>query len=589
MSTMTSQCLEAAGITQVVWIDDFFASPSRDELAAAAYTHVEKLREQGRPRVDLPAFAAIDLTLGKSQVEDACVEVVEGLSGAELAGIVPQLAALSGVAVAETPAQADLSPDDFRQLREAFGPGLRTFSLGTWTSTGIKQFGSAGDDTLFFIDREFSREAGGIDGVDVLEQLVKQTKAFCIMLTHTCTEKDQEERRVELADTKELMPHRFCVLSKQQSNDFPIDPRFARAIRSVMTHRFNGEIAYAISETIQKSARDTVAVLTRQSVSDLEQVLFENPAEEGVLEYDVLLRVFDIQRRYALNQALQGAGIQKQIRTSRNFRQKTAALKSAKAPADMSLFREWREREVFEDGTALNGLNAPLVCGDVFEIEGTKRYLLLAQPCDLMIRENGKRRADVGLLALVNELLAGEVPVPGVASRYFDIKGVFKGGKQWRIDFQNPLIVELSVLDLAVFNADGAVQLRRDHPDPAMALTAGWARRLKRARADGFSKAGAAVAPSLGIGKSAGAVKPVFEGDLLRYPLRRIGRIDPGTATGILAAWATFQTRAALDYDFAKTDEPAANESQVNGGAQAQCASTPATDAGTNALPPSAG
>jgi hypothetical protein len=558
MKMMTSQCLAAAGIIQIVWIDDFFASPSRDELASAVHKQVEKLREQGRPNVDLPAFTGIDLTMGKSEVEDACVEILEGLSEAQLVDAVRGLATLSGVVVAEDPSQPDLSPDDFRQLREAFGAGLHTFSLGTWTSTGIKELGSAGRDTLFLIDKEFSREGAGMDGIDVLEQLVRQTSAFCIILTHTCTEVEQEQRRVEFAAAKGLMPHRFCVLSKQQSTDVPIDARFARAIRSVMTHRFSGEIAHAISEIIQKSAQETVAELTNQSVSDLERALFENPTEEGVLEYDVLLRVFDIQRRHALSQALRGDAIQNLIRASRNFRLKTASFGLTKPAAEMSFFREWREREVFEDGAGINGLNAPLACGDVFECEGAKRSILIAQPCDMMIRENGSRRAQAGLLVGANELPSEEAQPPAAGSRFFDLRGVFRGGKQWRIDFQNTVAVELSVLDWAVFNSDGSVQLRRDHPEPSIALPVGWARRLKRVKTEVFPEAAEPRVPSFAIGRHAAALRAVIEGDFVRFPLRRIGRVEPATATAILAAWATFQTRAALDYDFAHADSGAA-------------------------------
>jgi hypothetical protein len=34
-------------------------------------------------------------------------------------------------------------------------------------------------------------------------------------------------------------------------------------------------------------------------------------------------------------------------------------------------------------------------------------------------------------------------------------------------------------------------------------------------------------------------------------PVARVGRFEANTSTAILAAWATFQTRAALEHDFA--------------------------------------
>src|SRR5438034_137242 len=136
MKSMTSECLAAAGITKVVWIDDFFASPSRDALADAVIRHAEQLREQGNLKVDFFTFAGIDLTLPKGEVEDACIEIMEGMSEAQLAVAVDHLATLPGMTSLPEEPQPDLSPDDFKQLREAFGSGLRTFSLGTWTSAG---------------------------------------------------------------------------------------------------------------------------------------------------------------------------------------------------------------------------------------------------------------------------------------------------------------------------------------------------------------------------------------------------------------------------------------------------------------------
>lgn len=144
-------------------------------------------------------------------------------------------------------------------------------------------------------------------------------------------------------------------------------------------HRFNGEIAYTIHQTIRTTADRTAKELTKQSVSNLEQALFENSMDEGVLEYDVVLRVFDIEQRHALNNALQEAGIQNLLKIARKFRTLTASIGFASIQIDMSFFRELRRREVFLDGDGLNKLHTPLVCGDVFETEESQKYILLGR------------------------------------------------------------------------------------------------------------------------------------------------------------------------------------------------------------------
>jgi hypothetical protein len=585
---MIKDCLSAAGITAIVWIDDFFASPARDVLADAVHKHAERLKEKGSRKIDVPAFAKVDLTKSKNEIDDAIDEALEDMSDPQVAEAEKALAASSGTPVVDDTPQPDLPQADFHALQKAFGKHLQTFSLGAWTSSGITQFAAAGANTLFLVDKEFNREPGGIDGTKVLADIVNTTAAFCVMLTHTCTEADQEDRRVSIATTEGLLPHRFCVLSKQQSGSGAIEPRFERAIYTVMTHRFTGEIANALRSAITSSADQTTLELTKQSVFDLDLALFENSHREGVPEFDVVRRIFNIEERYSINQTLQNPEVQNQLRAARAFRQKTGALRASwLAPrADMSAFREWRKREVYEEGLGLNVLHASLSCGDIFETqaEAKDRYIFLAQPCDLMIRDNGRRRAEVGLLVLVIEAPSSAIADAGSSNRFFDIKGVFGPDKSWRVDFQSHIVADLDVLDLAVFNQDGVVQLRNDHPAPGIALPQGWQRRMNRIKPRFFKNASPVPPPPLGLGTDAAALFARIDDDWVHYPLRRIGRLESETAKAILAAWATFHTRAALEHDFAYIKVDLSGVKREPGGP-----TTPAPiSAPATALPPGA-
>jgi len=553
---MITECLTAAGIKTVVWIDDHFGNPSRDELAAAIRGRLQALKKSGKTAVGVGLFANVDLRKGENEVFDAAEELMEPLSDADLAAAEHELAELDQSYKPRSELQADLTDEQFANLQAALGPGLRTFGSGEWTSSGISEFRNASDETLFLIDREFTREPGGISGDDLLSDVVRDTQAYCIMLTHTCTEGQEDQRRVELAQTKQLNPFRFNVISKQQSGDPEnIDSRFSRSIYAVMTHRFTGGIARDISDTIKASADSTTLELARQSVFDLDQALFANSNSEGVPEFDVVLRVFHIQERQAISHTLSRPELQNRLRVARRFRQDTAQLRLQwpQPIADMSTFREWRRHEVLEEGAPLNQLHAPLACGDVFEsqTEPIRRYIVLAQPCDLMVRSRGERRNEVGLLVQVVE--TGVITAASSdVGRFYDIKGVFGSGKMWRVDFQKITVVDTSVMDLAVFNSDGAVQLTRDHPQPLIALPTGWQIRFERIKRRIFPKPTKTNTPTIGMGANIHALTPTTLADAVTYPLRRTGRLETNTATAILAAWATFQTRAALEHDFAK-------------------------------------
>jgi len=570
---MITECLSAAGITTIVWIDDFFASASREELVSAIQAHLRDFRASETNITSDPTFGAVDLTKSVAVVEDFADDLMESLTELELAEAERRLAAISGSSRLPGTPEPDLTPAEFRELQKALGEGLRTFSLAQWTSGGVTEFKSAAEDTLFLIDREFRREPSGLTGVDVLKDLVSRTTAFCVMLTHTCTEDSQEERRVEIAQSENLDAGSFSLLSKQQDRELgDMDSRFSRAIYAVMTHRFTGEIARTISDTIRTSAGITATELSKQSVFDLDQALFENSNREGVPEFDVVLRIFRVQERQAVNRALTDPKLQGRLQVARRFRRSTADLRKRWVPpkADMSAFREWRMHEVFEDGAGLNQMHAPLACGDVFESKTSpsRRYIFLAQPCDVMVREDGTRRNSLGLFVQVTEANPAEATTAALPSRYYDIKGVFGADRMWRIDFQKVTVVNAAVIELAVFNTDGSIALKRDHSNPAIVLPVGWQLRFERAKRRSFPKPDTVVLDPIGMGSNISILSGREDGDLVQYPLSRTGRLEPNTAMAILASWATFQTRAALEHDFAGTSPALARSDVPNAVAQ---------------------
>src|SRR5262245_61275593 len=166
---MVSQCLRAAGIRAVVWIDDYFAPPTRDELSNAIQDYIFKLKEMAVAKVDLVPFDEIDLRGPKNDVEDALADVLQDMPDGPMGEAAIRFAVLCGrPPPRSTPQADDLSPEEFEALRITFGEGLRTFSLGRWTSAGAQEYATASADTLFLIDKEFKREDAGFDGTTIL-------------------------------------------------------------------------------------------------------------------------------------------------------------------------------------------------------------------------------------------------------------------------------------------------------------------------------------------------------------------------------------------------------------------------------------
>ncbi|CAN5348954.1 hypothetical protein BH09VER1_BH09VER1_28160 [soil metagenome] len=562
---MIKACLKAAGITKVIWIDDFFAIPQRNELDEMLRKLLVDAKQIGQTEVAFEDFV-FDLAKSISSIHGQCDEIFPGLSDDKLRKFCE---VLKNVEITSPNKSAEIDPDltddEFSELKRELGNFLRFFSLGTWTSSGALEFKNADANTLFLIDKQFKRENPNYDGLDILKVLVEKTNAFCIMFTHTCTEKSQNEARVEFAISDRIPRHKFSVLSKQQEGATQISDRFARALFSAFTHRFTGELAFTLSESIKQKIESVAEELASQSVFDLDRAFFQNSKEEGVSEFDVLARIFSVAQKHSINSNLLSPELQEQIRKTREFRKNTSAYRIKWPGSDgMTFFRYWRKHEVFLDAKGLNSLHAPLCCGDVFKRkEGDVKYVFLAQPCDIMVRQDGRRRTSVGLLAPIKEGTLAQGESSGY--RFYEIRGVFDSDKTLRIDFLNVIVVDVCVLDLAVFNNEGEVEIIRDQPEPAIALTEGWLRRFKKAKALFFSPDGGKSLP-ITVGQKADEFEASLGANKVTYPLQRDGRFDATIATALMAGWATFQTRAALEHDFAFDEPQAIPEANMQAG-----------------------
>ena len=61
---------------------------------------------------------------------------------------------------------------------------------------------------------------------------------------------------------------------------------------------------------------------------------------------------------------------------------------------------EIQHKELYENPSYINKNHLPIELGDIFK-KGSKKYILLAQPCDLMIRSNGKREPELIRVPLI--------------------------------------------------------------------------------------------------------------------------------------------------------------------------------------------
>ena len=135
------------------------------------------------------------------------------------------------------------------------------------------------------------------------------------------------------------------------------------------------------------------------------------------------------------------------------------------APDARESLASLRRAEVWDDAETVNSAHSPLANGDVFQLDGSedetrnqrRRFVLLGQPCDIMLRASGTRGQNEAMLVTLKEDQGGaqREKVPRLP--------FLLDGQHWKLDFSDIAYVRLDVLDLACFRQDGRVRLDAGH------------------------------------------------------------------------------------------------------------------------------
>ncbi|MBL4756689.1 MAG: hypothetical protein JKY32_03310, partial [Rhizobiales bacterium] len=148
------------------------------------------------------------------------------------------------------------------------------------------------------------------------------------------------------------------------------------------------------------------------------------------------------------------------------------------------VIEQFRYDEIWDDGEFLKTSHAPLAIGDVFETiagDTTRRFILLGQPCDLALRGDGKRSAQIGQLVSFKKISNDRTRESTVyAGRKIIDLQIGKDGGYFRFDYRQASPAQLEILDLATFNESGEVAVQGDQ-DFKAALLPGQAKGLRTA------------------------------------------------------------------------------------------------------------
>jgi len=326
------------------------------------------------------------------------------------------------------------------------------------------------------------------------------------------------------------------------------------------------EVRQKVGEGLQADLDAALARLQLLPLEVLEDLVYRSSWVEGAAEEATLIRIIGLyvteaSRRRQLEQSLN----EPIVRARRLTRTVTTPHEKSPETADLL-----HQVENYAPAEWINKLQLPLANGDLFEVIGAGEadglYVLVCQPCDLAVRNDGHRSAaEARLLPLVEVAEKGDdtvfqhrlAPVPDLPVARHTAALLNKG-----------FFVPLHALDLCWMNEAGeAVIEDSSHLSAEPLLTVG----LDRRRRAVFEMAAARLghiakvtlispdeAPACIQHQTAGELPLQYEPDNPRrwaYPVRRVGRLSDRQAEALLVRHATAQARAAFDHPLTRFEE----------------------------------
>ncbi|BAV65107.1 hypothetical protein [Sphingobium cloacae] len=437
--------------------------------------------------------------------------------------------------------------------------------------------------TLFLFDQELNADPhtlGFATGADIIKSLSQSepvgfgTRWFCGMLSSTLNAGDEISKWRQLAAENEISLKFFMPIAKQSLGD---GDRFYGSVYRTLINTYCETMKHQAAYGLQKALDAAITRLDNIDPLAFEHMVVNSSEKEGVSELETLLRLYaivhkDEAKRVILREAEflkfadAATGVKAVADISRDL--------TAETQAHLNLLRA---QELHDSAELVNGYNDPLRNGDVFEIgEGNDLglFVLVAQPCDIMVRPGGKRIRENNFKVAVicpltsnpEEVEAEPAHLKHLVTNFGDI-----GDLTAAILFKRGTVANLNVLDLAVLDKNGRCDINPSDvkKEPKRFPTRAWQERcLELAKQYGRvateiedvrKKHGDEVAdliakttlPRVGMSHGLKGYGTYADG-AFHYPIRRIGRIrDPGAAS-LLAAFGRFLSRDALEHDFAR-------------------------------------
>ena len=471
--SIIAQLFNAAGVRRVVFVDDRFGVTTERIESLANELKRESLADCG-------AFPADTFEIDNEAVVRAKVIRLINAAGADLQTMFDKLAV---VQYDYNEAERDQKAAEYFQ--DIIGPTaeVKLLSLKQWEQQKAELLvQTTTTPTLFIFDDDFSLEGKSTTyGRHLIDQTHTENPGYkyvYALLTHNAPTDDAEiGLQKEIArETPELAEYLLVVAKSRLSDN---SDRFAERIKHLLLYRLFRILTQRLRVETEKASNLAIEKIDGLGVQSFERIILGTSRAEGAWSPDTLVRVIGVYQQQQINQNIRkDAELHQRVRDINPICDVGTSVMSDGVTTDA---RRLQHDEIYESGEAINMVHLPIASGDIFEDGRGQRFIILAQPCDLVVRSTGLRRAkdrdsrQMVPLAPVRKVESkygdGSLPVEHYELLHFEDKG------RWSVRLSEAFYLPIWLLDLAVLNADGRCSLTAGQ-EPSPLLVDPWRKRL---------------------------------------------------------------------------------------------------------------
>lgn len=385
-----------------------------------------------------------------------------------------------------------------------------TLSFTKWGTEGKTAIGQhKGDESvLLIVDLQNTSEGTPINGETVLSDVAQAGLArktcHLVVLTSECKAAEEFKKGRQLT-TQFFADHpprnpvfalskgRFAKSEDQLATD--MDTAFANALERANLSLIQLEFATQMQKHFHDSIQVAFNALETVTIEELAFAVMHTSQDEGASELETLVRIMNIAQREEFQRAIANS---EEIRaTILKLRGASAStpIKKSDLESDKELLK-LRCAELYDKPEVVNSLYSPLYPGDLFMIKrerpkigedgrrtGEKEltenlYVLVANACDLMLRSEGNRHLDTGMLLHIDEATQQGEKAFRFELRHLEFTGI-QGSSTKQIELRKYTSVPLSLLDLCWTNSEGECKWDRTQNAPNDHLRDSQRNRLK--------------------------------------------------------------------------------------------------------------